>query len=94
MFLKESLRLSLRNKKKRRHVQIVNLVDNTIFIDSNIIQIWAALEVTQTFTNFLWKAIVLVISFPLKPEIQLKKYKIISGNETTISKVFPKEKAE
>lgn len=74
--------------------EIVNLVDNTIFIDSNISQIWAALEVTQTFTNFLWKAIVLVISFPLKPEIKLKKYKIISGNETTISKVLPKEKTE
>ena len=80
--------------KKVEKNEIIDMEDNTVLIDSQINEIYATSEVTQTFTNTLTKSIELSISFPLKPEIQLTKFVITIGDKTIISKVLPKEKAQ
>ena len=68
--------------------------EDTIYLNSNINEIFATTELTQYFTNPLDNAIELSISFPIKEEINLTKFVVTIGEKIVISKVMAKEKAE
>ena len=68
--------------------------DDTIYINSNVNEIYATTELTQFFTNPLDNAIELLISFPIKEEINLTRFVVTIGDKVVLSKVMPKEKAE
>ncbi len=68
--------------------------EDTIYLNSNINEIFATTELTQYFTNPLDNAIELSISFPIKEEINLTKFVVTIGEKVVLSKVMAKEKAE
>ena len=68
--------------------------DDTIYLNSQVNEIFATTELTQFFTNPLDNAIELSISFPIKEEISLTKFVVTIGEKMVISKVMKKEKAE
>ena len=68
--------------------------DDTIYIKSNINEIFATTEVTQYFTNTLDKSIELTVLFPIKEELNLTKFIVSIEDKIIISKVMTKEKAE
>ena len=68
--------------------------DDTIYLVSNVNEIFATTEVTQYFSNPLDNPIELIISFPIKEEISLSKFVVSIGEKVVTSKVMPKEKAE
>ena len=69
-------------------------LENTIYLSSNINEVFASTELTQYFTNPLKKTIELIVSFPIKKEINLLKFEITMGEKIVVSKVLPKEEAE
>ena len=81
-------------KEKEKEKINENEDEETVFITSSINEVFATSEVIQYFTNKLNKSIELIISFPLKHEIQLSKFLISIGNKTIVSKVLEKEKAK
>ena len=83
-----------KENKEEVKKELASSEDNVVFINSNINELFATSEVTQSFTNTLHKSIELTVSFPLKPEIQLSKFVITIGNKIIISKVLEKGKAE
>ena len=68
--------------------------EDTIYLNSNINEIYATTELIQYFTNPLDNAIELSISFPIKEEISLTKFVVTIGEKIVLSKVMSKEKAE
>ena len=68
--------------------------EDTIYLNSNINEIFATTELSQYFTNPLDNAIELSISFPIKEEINLTKFVVTIGEKVVLSKVMAKEKAE
>ena len=68
--------------------------DDTIYLNSQVNEIFATTELIQFFTNPLDNAIELSISFPIKEEISLTKFVVTIGEKMVISKVMKKEKAE
>ena len=68
--------------------------EDTIYLNSNINEIFATTELTQYFSNPLDNAIELSISFPIKEEINLTKFVVTIGEKVVLSKVMAKEKAE
>ena len=67
---------------------------DTVYIKSYVNEISATSEVTQVYTNTLSKPIELSISFPIKHDTQLSKFKITLGKKTIVSKIFSQEKAQ
>ena len=67
---------------------------NTVFIESEVNEIYASTEAKQTFINPLDKPIELVINFPIKEEIQLSRFQVTINNKIVISRVLEKEKAK
>ena len=68
--------------------------DDTIYLNSQVNEIFATTELIQFFTNPLDNAIELSISFPIKEEISLTKFVVTIGEKMVISKVMKKEKEE
>ena len=68
--------------------------EGIIYLNSYINEIYATTDLTQYFTNPLDNAIELVITFPIKEEINLTKFSVEIGNKIVVSKVLPKEKAK
>ena len=68
--------------------------EDTIYINAKINEIFASTEIIQYFSNPLEKPIELLISFPLKENINLNKFIISLGEQTIASKVLNKEEAE
>ena len=68
--------------------------EDTIYIKSNINEVYASTELTQYFINPLDNPIELMVSFPIKEEISLSKFTIKIGEKIVSSKVMLKEKAE
>ena len=68
--------------------------EDTIYLHSQINEVYASTELTQYFTNPLDKTIELSISFPIKEEINLTKFIVTIGEKTVASKIMAKEKAE
>ena len=67
---------------------------NTVFIESEVNEVYASTEAKQTFLNFLDKPIELSINFPIKEEIQLSRFQVIINDKIVISRVLEKEKAK
>ena len=68
--------------------------EDTIYLKSNINEIYASTEITQFFINPLNNPIELIISFPIIEEISLNKFVIKVGEKKVISKVMLREEAE
>ena len=68
--------------------------EDVIYLKSNINEVFASTEVTQYFINHLENTIELTISFPIKNEISLNKFKIKIGEKKVTSKVMLKQEAE
>ena len=68
--------------------------EDTIYLKSNINEIYASTEITQYFINPLNNPIELIISFPIIEEISLNKFVIKVGEKKVISKVMQREEAE
>ena len=67
---------------------------NTVFIESEVNEVYASTEAKQTFINPLDKPIELLINFPIKDEIQLSRFQVTINNKIVISRVLEKEKAK
>ena len=75
----------------------VNEEDNkeeTIYIDSIVNEFYAKTEVTQYYKNNNNKPVELSIIYPLRKEINFKKFSISINGKKSISKILDKEKAE
>jgi len=59
--------------------------EDTIYLKSNINEVYASTEVTQYFINPLNNPIELIISFPIIEEISLNKFIIRVGEKKVIS---------
>ena len=68
--------------------------DDTVYLSSQVNEIFATTEATQYFTNELEKPIELIIIFPILKKISLSKFVVRIDDKVIISKVMPKEKAE
>jgi len=68
--------------------------EDTIYLKSNINEVYASTEITQYFINPLNNPIELIISFPIIEEISLNKFIISIGDKKVVSKVMQKEEAE
>ena len=68
--------------------------EDTIYLKSNINEIYASTEITQYFFNPLNNPIELIISFPIIEEISLNKFVIKVGEKKVISKEMQREEAE
>ena len=68
--------------------------ENTIYLSSEVNEVFATTELKQFFTNPLKNAIELSVSFPIKPKISLIKFIVSIGEKIITSKVLAKEKAE
>ena len=69
-------------------------LEDTIYITSNVNEIFASTEVIQHFINPLEESIELTVHFPIKEELSLSKFVVSIDNQIVLSKVMPKEKAE
>ena len=85
-FIVPSLSLLIEDDDKER--------EDTIYLKSNINEIYASTEITQYFINPLNNPIELIISFPIIEEISLNKFVIKVGEKKVISKVMQREEAE
>ena len=68
--------------------------EDTLYLKSDINEIYATTEVTQYFINKLNNSIELIISFPITEEISLNKFIIKIGEKIVSSKVMEKKEAE
>ena len=68
--------------------------EETILIQSNVNEFYAVTQVTQYYKNDNKVPIELNIIYPLKREINFRKFTININGKKSISKIFPKEKAE
>jgi len=68
--------------------------DDTVYLSSQINEIFATTEVTQYFNNELENPIELTILFPIIKKLSLSKFVVTIGDKVIVSKVMPKEKAE
>ena len=68
--------------------------ENTIYITSNVNEIFASTKISQFFINHLESPIELSITFPIKEEITLSKFLIKIDDKDILSKIMPKDIAE
>ena len=68
--------------------------EETILIQSNVNEFYAVTQVTQYYKNDNKVPIELNIIYPLRREINFRKFTINVNGKKSISKIFPKEKAE
>ena len=68
--------------------------EDTIYLRSNINEIFATTELMQYFSNPFSDAIELSISFPIKEEISLTKFIVTVDDKIYMSKILEKEKAK
>ena len=86
IFIRPSFNQTIEDEDKER--------EDTIYLKSNINEIFASTELTQYFINSLENPIELTISFPIKEEINLNKFIVQIGEKIVTSKVMEKEIAE
>jgi len=67
---------------------------NEIEVNSTINEIFATTIIKQNFKNTFNKNIELIINFPIREEVILKKFEVQIGDKKITSKILPKEKAE
>ena len=67
--------------------------EETIYIESNVNEFYAITQVTQYYKNNNNKPVELSIIYPLRKEINFKKFTINIDGKKSFSKIFEKEKA-
>ena len=67
--------------------------EETIYIESNVNEFYAITQVTQYYKNNNNKPVELSIIYPLRKEINFKKFSINIDGKKSFSKIFEKEKA-
>ena len=68
--------------------------EETIYINSNVNEFYALTQVTQYYKNNNNKPVELTIIYPLKKEINFRKFNIKINDKKAYSKIFEKEKAD
>ena len=68
--------------------------EENIYIKSDVNEFYAITQVTQYYKNTNKAPVELNIIYPLKREINFRKFTINVNGKKSISKIFPKEKAE
>ena len=68
--------------------------EENIFIKSDVNEFYAITQVTQYYKNNNKVPVELNIIYPLKREINFRKFTVNINGKKSISKIFPKEKAE
>ena len=68
--------------------------DDTVYLSSQVNEIFATTVVTQSYTNELDNPIELIILFPIIDKLTLSKFVVRIDDKVIISKVMSKEKAE
>ena len=68
--------------------------EENIFIKSDVNEFYAITQVTQYYKNNNKVPVELSIIYPLKREINFRKFTINVNGKKSVSKIFPKEKAE
>ena len=68
--------------------------DDTVYLSSQVNEIFATTEVNQYFTNKLESPIELKILFPIIEKLTLSKFIVKMDDKKIVSKVLSKEKAE
>ena len=68
--------------------------EETIYINSNVNELYAITQVTQYYKNNNDRPVELSIIYPLKKEIIFRKFTINVNGKKSYSKIFEKEKAE
>ena len=88
----------LESKEPEEEIKInINEEENkeeTIYINSNVNEFYALTQVTQYYKNNNNKSIELTIIYPLKKEINFRKFNIKINDKKAYSKIFEKEKAD
>ena len=67
--------------------------EETIYIESNVNEFYAITQITQYYKNNNNKPVELSIIYPLRKEINFKKFTINIDGKKSFSKIFEKEKA-
>ena len=81
----EEIKIKLNEEEKK---------EESIFIKSDVNEFYAITQVTQYYKNNNKVPIELNIIYPLKREINFRKFTINVNGKKSVSKIFPKEKAE
>ena len=68
--------------------------EESIFIKSEVNEFYAITQVTQYYKNNNNAPVELSIIYPLRKEINFRKFTINVNGKKSVSKIFPKEKAE
>ena len=97
--IKEKDYLQFLNLKEPEEVITISLEEEdnkeeTIYIESMINEFYALTQVTQYYKNNNDKSIELSIIYPLRKEINFRKFTINIDGKKSFSKIFEKEKAE
>ena len=69
-------------------------MENSIVIESTINEFYGITRVKQIYKNDTEKPLELEIILPILKEIQFSKFTVLMNDQTIISKVLEKEKAE
>ncbi len=67
--------------------------EETIYIESKVNEFYAVTQITQYYKNNNNKPIELSITYPLRKEINFKKFTISINGKKSVSRIFDKEKA-
>ena len=79
--------------KKKKQKEKTDKVENKIYLNANINEIFASTELTQYFQNPLDNPIELQVQFPIKEKINLSKFEVSMNNKKILSKILSKDKA-
>ena len=87
----EEIKIKIKNDEEEIKV---DLKEDNIDIKSEVNEFYAITEVTQYYKNYNKAPVELSIIYPLKKEINFRKFTINVNGKKSVSKIFPKEKAE
>ena len=72
----------------------MSLNDNTIYVSTNLNELYSESIITQTFTNETKNSIELILTIPIYSDILISQFTIKIGENEGISKIIEKEKGK
>ena len=72
----------------------MSLNDNTIYVSTNLNELYSESTITQTFTNESKNSIELILTIPIYSDILISQFTIKIGENEAISKIIEKEKGK
>ena len=73
---------------------MLSLNDNTIYVSTNLNELYSESIITQTFTNETKNSIELILTIPIYSDILISQFTIKIGENEGISKIIEKEKGK